>query len=158
MSCGCLRTRTSSTGDLPRPAAAQADTNGAVKPDDPRIPLNTRQKFTLVKNWKGISRQATETGANMFVKMLSENPDLYDMFAFRGLKSKDQSKQLENELLQLHAEAVMNKMEEPFLYAVKLTLDERYTDNMDAVYRIVIKLILETMEQACRKAANEKKS
>lgn len=40
--------------------------------------------------------------------MLSENPDLYDMFAFRGIKNKEQSKQLESELLQLHAEAVMN--------------------------------------------------
>lgn len=51
---------------------------------------------------------------------------------------------------------LLQKMEEPFLYAVKLTLEDRYTDNMDAVYRVVIKLILETMEKACQKALAEK--
>ncbi|VDN37712.1 unnamed protein product [Gongylonema pulchrum] len=31
-------------------------------------------------------------------------------------------------------------MEEPFLYAVKLILGERYTDNMDVIYKTVINL------------------
>ncbi len=43
-------------------------TDSSTMEDDPRIPLNARQKFVLIKNWKGISREATKTGANMFVK------------------------------------------------------------------------------------------
>lgn len=41
-------------------------------------------------------------------------------------------------------------MENPFLYSVKLTLGERYTDNMDTIYKTVIQLILQRMEEACR--------
>lgn len=33
-------------------------------------------------------------------------------------------------------------MEQPFLSAVKQTLDERFTDNMDTIYRITIKCML----------------
>ena len=35
-------------------------------------------------------------------------------------------------------------MELPFLEAVKITLGDRYTDNMDTIYKITIKFILET--------------
>ncbi len=42
-------------------------------------------------------------------------------------------------------------MEEPFLYAVKITLDERYTENMDSIYKIIIHLILETMVKEAEK-------
>lgn len=41
-------------------------------------------------------------------------------------------------------------MEQPFLFAVKLTLGERYTDNMDHIYKIVIHLIIQKMEEACK--------
>lgn len=39
------------------------------------------------------------------------------------------------------------KIERPFLEAVKETLDTRYTENMEAIYKITIKLILETLVQ-----------
>ena len=42
------------------------------------------------------------------------------------------------------------RIEEPFLEAVKLTLSDRYTDNMDAIYRLLIKFILETMINALK--------
>lgn len=41
-------------------------------------------------------------------------------------------------------------MEEPFLYAVKYILDERYTDNMDTIYRAIIRIMLKAMEDSCR--------
>lgn len=41
-------------------------------------------------------------------------------------------------------------MEDPFLYSVKLILGERYTAFMDAIYKTVIQLILQRMEEACR--------
>lgn len=41
-------------------------------------------------------------------------------------------------------------MEKPFLHSVKLTLGERYTDNMDVIYKTVIHLILQRMDKACR--------
>ncbi|KAL7645561.1 UNVERIFIED_CONTAM: hypothetical protein RMT77_003947 [Armadillidium vulgare] len=37
------------------------------------------------------------------------------------------------------------KIERPFLEAVKLTLDERYTENIEKVYKITIHFILETV-------------
>lgn len=42
-------------------------------------------------------------------------------------------------------------MEEPFLYAVKLTLDDRYTDNMESIYKTFIHLVLETLVTECAK-------
>ncbi|CAG2164150.1 unnamed protein product, partial [Oppiella nova] len=37
------------------------------------------------------------------------------------------------------------KIESPFLEAVKETLDERYTENMETIYKIIIKFILQTL-------------
>ncbi|XP_049943305.1 myoglobin-like [Schistocerca serialis cubense] len=37
------------------------------------------------------------------------------------------------------------KIEKPFLEAVKTTLGDRYTDNVDTLYRATIKLIIETL-------------
>lgn len=36
-------------------------------------------------------------------------------------------------------------MEKPFLEAVKITLGDRYSDNMDTIYRITIKFILDSV-------------
>ncbi|KAK8748184.1 hypothetical protein OTU49_016356, partial [Cherax quadricarinatus] len=44
------------------------------------------------------------------------------------------------------------KIEVPFLEAVRLTLDDRYTDNMDNIYRITIKFLLETVVEGYEKA------
>ncbi|KAG8337488.1 hypothetical protein J6590_022522 [Homalodisca vitripennis] len=39
------------------------------------------------------------------------------------------------------------KIEKPFLEAVKMTLGDRYTDNVENIYKITIKLIIETLEK-----------
>lgn len=35
---------------------------------DPRIPLNMRQVFKLKQSWKGIKRNITEAGVEMFIR------------------------------------------------------------------------------------------
>ncbi|RWS08260.1 Neuroglobin-like protein [Dinothrombium tinctorium] len=37
------------------------------------------------------------------------------------------------------------KIEKPFLLAVKETLEDRYTENMEVIYKITVKFILETL-------------
>lgn len=39
----------------------------------------------------------------------------------------------------------LQKIEQPFLSAVKTTLGERYTDNVEGIYKITIKFIIETL-------------
>ena len=46
--------------DLPEPPTPA--------PLDPRIPLTARQKFSMVKSWKGISRALEPTGVYMFLQ------------------------------------------------------------------------------------------
>lgn len=41
-------------------------------------------------------------------------------------------------------------MEQPFLDAVRIILEDRYTDNMDTIYRILIKFILGHLVEAAR--------
>jgi len=41
-------------------------------------------------------------------------------------------------------------IEEPFLKSVMLTLGDRYTDNMDVIYRLIIKFILGHLETSLR--------
>ncbi|CAG9538432.1 unnamed protein product [Cercopithifilaria johnstoni] len=156
--------------------------------NDPRIPLTRKQKFVLIKNWKGIERDVTTAGIEMFLKMLAEHPEYYDLFKFRNIANTTKENQANDERLSAHGAAVMKfigkaisqienadeffmllevngkqhayrgafkpemfwEMENPFLYSVKLILGERYTDNMDAIYKTVIQLILQRMEEACR--------
>ncbi|VDK84428.1 unnamed protein product [Litomosoides sigmodontis] len=156
--------------------------------NDSRIPLTRRQKFVLTKNWKGIERDVTNAGIEMFLKMLTEHPEYYEFFKFRNIANKAKEKQATDERLSAHGAAVMKfigkvisqienadtffmllekngqehahrgafqpemfwEMENPFLYSVKLILGERYTANMDAIYKTVIQLILQRMEEACR--------
>jgi hypothetical protein len=40
---------------------------------------------------------------------------------------------------------IFQKIEEPFLVAVKETLGDRYTANMEHIYTKIIKFILETL-------------
>ncbi|KAA0192685.1 hypothetical protein HAZT_HAZT010061 [Hyalella azteca] len=51
------------------------------------------------------------------------------------------------------------KIERPFLEAVRLTLGDRYTDNMDQIYQLTIKFVLETVvkgyEMAVEREVNE---
>lgn len=41
--------------------------NGTAK-FDPRLPLTVRQKFNIMKSWKGIARHMSETGILMFLR------------------------------------------------------------------------------------------
>ncbi|KAL8585150.1 hypothetical protein ACOMHN_013165 [Nucella lapillus] len=45
---------------------------------------------------------------------------------------------------------------EPFLEAVKITLGDRYTDNMEAIYKVAITFILTTMTQGMEDKVKEK--
>ncbi|XP_076042249.1 uncharacterized protein LOC143026130 [Oratosquilla oratoria] len=48
------------------------------------------------------------------------------------------------------------KIEHPFLEAVKLTLNDRYTENMDQIYRITIKFLIETVIKGYEQAEGRK--
>uniref|UniRef100_A0A0N5C039 GLOBIN domain-containing protein n=1 Tax=Strongyloides papillosus TaxID=174720 RepID=A0A0N5C039_STREA len=154
-----------------------------------RIPLTERQKFLLVKNWKGISRRARDAGTNLFVQLLSEHQELSEYFMFGNMVGKDKYEMMSDERIQNHGEAVMKildsvitsvndpqemfkileeqgkqhalkknfkpelfrEVEDALFYSIKLILDERYTDNMDGIYRVVMKTVLQTLEDSCRK-------
>lgn len=45
----------------------------------------------------------------------------------------------------------IQKLEKPFIEAVKEVLQERYTDNMANIYNIIIKLILQTVAEGFEK-------
>ncbi|XP_054153956.1 neuroglobin-like [Oppia nitens] len=49
------------------------------------------------------------------------------------------------------------KIETPFLEAVKETLDERYTENMENIYKIIIKFILQTLVDGYDSSGGDKK-
>ena len=61
---GCQLTKSSTaeneSSELPEPPAPE--------PPDPRLPLTARQRFNMIKSWKGISRAIEPTGVTMFVK------------------------------------------------------------------------------------------
>nr|AJO70031.1 neuroglobin isoform 1 [Cherax cainii]AJO70032.1 neuroglobin isoform 2 [Cherax cainii] len=156
---------------------------------DPRLPLTARQKFNIIKSWKGISRAIEPTGVYMFVKLFENNAELINLFTkFKQLRTRDE--QAESLELAEHAKTVMSSIDEgiksmdnvdyffdvlhqigashhkipgfkkeyfwkieiPFLEAVRLTLDDRYTENMDNIYRITIKFLLETVVEGYEKA------
>ncbi|EJW79725.1 hypothetical protein WUBG_09366 [Wuchereria bancrofti] len=151
--------------------------------NDSRIPLTRKQKFVLIKNWKGIERDVTTAGIEMFLKMLTENPEYYEFFNFRNIANTTKEKQASDERLSAHGAAVMKfigkaisqienadaffmllenngkqhahrgAFRPEMFWAIKLILGERYTDNMDAIYKTVIQLILQRMEEACRTEA-----
>lgn len=68
MACICFRFKRNSTDETK--IIPESDVNCNTFTDN-RIPLTERQKFLLIKNWKGTSREVTEAGANMFIKLVS---------------------------------------------------------------------------------------
>ncbi|XP_045187806.2 neuroglobin-like [Mercenaria mercenaria] len=153
---------------------------------DPRLPLTVRQKFNIMKSWKGIARNISDTGILMFLRLFETNEEVRSMFTklVHGGKydivQLRESKELENHVKQvmytldeaistlgdvdnvvklLHAvgsshrrlksrgfnPSIFWKIEEPFLMAVKDTLGDRYTANMEHIYQKTIKFILETL-------------
>ncbi|WAR18430.1 NGB-like protein [Mya arenaria] len=159
---------------------------------DPRLPLTVRQKFNIMKSWKGIARNIEATGVLMFLRLFETNEEVRTMFTKLVHDGKydiaqlRESKELENHVKQVmytldeaissledvdvtvnlllsvgssHRRlkergfnpAVFWKIEEPFLVAVKETLGDRYTANMEHIYRKTIKFILETLIEGFNK-------
>ncbi|XP_013077631.2 cytoglobin-1-like [Biomphalaria glabrata] len=56
----------------------------------------------------------------------------------------------QHEQFQGFAPEQFSLMEQPFLDSVRIILEDRYTDNMDTIYRILIKFILSNLVKACR--------
>ncbi|KAJ8309520.1 hypothetical protein KUTeg_014394 [Tegillarca granosa] len=150
---------------------------------DNRIPLSSRQKFQIVKSWKGIERNIKTTGINMFLRLFEANDEIMQLFVFIG-GYKTVTELRESESLVGHVTMVMHtideaitslddseyvinmlqsigkshktrlkdfdpnqfwKIEDPFLLAVKETLGDRYTSNMENIYNLTIRFILETL-------------
>ncbi|WAR18788.1 CYGB1-like protein [Mya arenaria] len=164
-------------GSLPDPAPPA--------PTDPRLPLNARQVFKLKKSWKGIKRNMSQTGVEMFVRMFRGSEDTKVLFQkFRDIHSEDELRTNDN--LEAHGTKVLEviddiitnidnvddvldllkmsgkmhkkfqgftpsmfwRIEEPFIKAVMITLGDRYTDNMDVIYKLLIKFVLENLDKA----------
>ncbi|KAF0298124.1 hypothetical protein FJT64_004503 [Amphibalanus amphitrite] len=60
-------------GGASKKKSRRSDAKAALQPPppppaaDPRLPLTVRQRFSIVKSWKGISRAMESTGIYMFV-------------------------------------------------------------------------------------------
>lgn len=49
---------------------------------------------------------------------------------------------------------MLQKIERPFLDAVKTTLGDRYTENVENIYKVTIKFIIETLIKGFDNANN----
>uniref|UniRef100_A0A8W8I012 Globin domain-containing protein n=1 Tax=Magallana gigas TaxID=29159 RepID=A0A8W8I012_MAGGI len=150
---------------------------------DTRCSLTTRDKYQIIKSWKGIARDLHTTGVTMFLRMFQEHDDLRKFFKFGDYK--ESSDLLQNKIFQNHVMLVMHtldeaicsmgdtdyvmemlrgvgkshrrlpefnfmifsRIEEPFLIAVKETLGDRYSANMDNIYRKTVKFIIRELSQ-----------
>ncbi|KAK6182335.1 hypothetical protein SNE40_010045 [Patella caerulea] len=108
-------------------APTNAPTDGGVEKftDDPRLPLSGRQKFSLTKSWKAISRNISQAGMVMFVSLF-EKHEVVRLFFVKTLNAdvKSLSDLAENKKLQSHVASVM------------LTIDEAMTTLNDADHLI----------------------
>ena len=52
---------------------------------------------------------------------------------------------------------MLQKIETPFLEAVKETLEDRYTENMENIYKIIIKFILKTLVEGYEGSGGDNK-
>ncbi len=50
---------------------------------------------------------------------------------------------------------MLQKIESPFLEAVKTTLGDRYTENVENIYKITIKLIIESLVNGYNSSENK---
>lgn len=50
----------------------------------------------------------------------------------------------------------LQKIEKPFLDAVKRTLEDRYSENVENIYKLTIKFIIETLIDGFDKAQSDK--
>ncbi|KAK3093411.1 hypothetical protein FSP39_015263 [Pinctada imbricata] len=148
---------------------------------DTRCLLTTREKFQLMKSWKGITRNLGHTGLNMFVRMFEIHEDIRTYFNITGKKAfvdiRQNDKFMDHVILVMHTldEAItglgevdyvqemlrgvgrshkqlqnfhfliFERIEEPFIFAVKETLGDRFSANMDNIYRKTIKFIVKEL-------------
>ncbi|XP_033734278.1 neuroglobin-like [Pecten maximus] len=148
-----------------------------------QLDLSKRQKFLILKSWKGISREIKTTAVNMFSRLFETNEELKPYFVDVS-KCPTISDIRTSSKLEGHAVMVMNiiddamsnfdditsieglllnvgeshrkfswfksnyfwKLEEPFLLAVRETLGDRYTSNMETTYMKAIHFILSLLE------------
>uniref|UniRef100_A0A0R3RM84 GLOBIN domain-containing protein n=1 Tax=Elaeophora elaphi TaxID=1147741 RepID=A0A0R3RM84_9BILA len=105
--CFCSKSGTNNSYDAAVTPIVREQQNSALKDDDTRIPLTQKQKYVLTKNWKGIDREVSAAGVEMFLKMLSLHPEYYKMFPFHGIATSTEEKQRMDECLRAHGESVM---------------------------------------------------
>ncbi|XP_005092314.1 neuroglobin isoform X1 [Aplysia californica] len=166
-----------------------AASHSMQKDIDPRLPFNKQQIFKLLQSWRGIKRNMSEAGVEMFAQLFKTSSHLQTMFqGFKDIRSDDELRS--NEALEYHATLVMTTLDdaithidnydfvkqllsktgashvkfagfkstnflaikEPFLEAVRVTLGDRYTENMQNIYTIAIIFILETLKQGMEEA------
>ncbi|XP_076443114.1 globin CTT-W-like [Babylonia areolata] len=69
----------------------------------------------------------------------------------QGIDNVDATMDLVRQTVSTHAKikdfapSMYEELEVPFLEAVKITLGDRYSDNMDAIYKVTIHYLLETL-------------
>ncbi|XP_060083685.1 neuroglobin-like [Ylistrum balloti] len=153
-----------------------------------QLDLNKRQKFLILKSWKGISRDIKTTAVNMFSRLFETNEELKSYFVDVS-KYTTISDIRTNSRFESHAVMVMHiiddamsnldditsveslllnvgeshtrlswfksfyfwKLEEPFLLAVRETLGDRYSANMESNYKKAIHFILTLLEYGFNK-------
>lgn len=138
---------------------------------DSRLPLTAREKFSLQKNWKSVSRNLQNCGVEMMVHFLNCDEEVRQ--AFPKFRQLDKDQMRANEDFQTFSENVMQEwnnfmeslddvdgllrliasnakrhkkynsgiqpqhfelMRRSLLVALRYTLGDAYTDNMERIY------------------------
>ncbi|VDK81606.1 unnamed protein product [Litomosoides sigmodontis] len=66
--CFCLKSQIGNSCDVPMAPIARAQNSVLKDTVEQRIPLTEKQKYVLIKNWKGIDREVTAAGTEMFIR------------------------------------------------------------------------------------------
>jgi hypothetical protein len=87
---GCVQSQSDPSGNNSAGAGNKRNADGggdngtagggggaSAAPLDPRLPLNARQKYSMLASWKGISRALEPTGIYMFIKYVSNSSTVY---------------------------------------------------------------------------------
>ncbi|CAG9530967.1 unnamed protein product [Cercopithifilaria johnstoni] len=107
MLCRCFKFGAANSSNATVTPAVKAQNSNAKDNVISRIPLTEKQKFVLTKNWKGIDREVTEAGVEMFLKLFSLHPEYFELFPFHGIATSNEEKQRMDESLRAHGENVM---------------------------------------------------
>lgn len=85
-----------------------------------------------------------ETGA-YHKKIPGFRPEMFRVSLHLDLN--DESRYIQEQLINLTNLTMKNFQyaEEPFLHALQTTLDERYTPQMDVIYRVIAQYIIQTL-------------